>query len=120
MKTRTWLLAALVLSTPALAENDVEVRLRLGGMDLEVVPLGVPEASSEKVDLKGVRAVKIINRDNRIASCQFHALPEETAMTATPAVTISPNEQSVLRIPGKYSAGGPVALLVCEPASAGN
>ena len=116
MKSCTWLLAALVVSAPALAENDdVEIRMRLGGMALEIAPLGVPQASSEKVDLKGVLAVKVTNRDNRIASCQFHALPEETAMTATPAASIAPNEQSVLRVPGKYSAGGPVALLVCKP-----
>lgn len=120
MKTRTWLLAALVLSAPALAENDVQVRLRLSGMALEVAPLGVPEASSDKVDLVGVPAVKITNRDNRVASCQFHALPEETVMTAAPSVSIAPNEQSVLRVPGKYSAGGPLALLVCEPVGSGS
>ncbi|MCQ4309075.1 hypothetical protein NA645_13870 [Pseudomonas stutzeri] len=114
MKTSLLALVTLAFALPALGQ-DVQVSTRLNGMDIEVVPLGVPEASSSKVDLVGVPAVKVTNRSNEIASCQFHALPEETVMTATPAFSVNPNEQVVMRVPGKYSAGGPIALLVCEP-----
>lgn len=101
MKTSLLALVTLAFALPALGQ-DVQVSTRLNGMDIEVVPLGVP-------------AVKVTNRSNEIASCQFHALPEETVMTATPAFSVNPNEQVVMRVPGKYSAGGPIALLVCEP-----
>ena len=91
---------------------------RLNGMNMEIEELGVPSASSEQVDLRGVPAIKVTNRSAETASCQFHALPEETAMTATPAASISPNEEVVMQVPGKYSAGGPIAMLVCKPAGA--
>jgi len=108
------MLIALVFAVPAFGQ-DSRVATRLGGMNLEIEELGVPAAS---VDDKGVQAIKVTNRSNEIASCQFHALPDETLMTATPAASISPNEQVVMRVPGKYSAGGPLALLVCEPEGA--
>ncbi len=109
-----WALAGLACATPALAQTP-EITTRLHGMDLQIEQLGVPSASSDKVDLKGVPAIKVTNHSPEIASCQFHALPEETVMTAAPAVSVSPNEQVVMRVPGKYSAGGPKALLVCQP-----
>lgn len=114
MKSSLLVLASLAIAIPALAQ-DVDVSTRLNGMDIEVTPLGVPEAESSKVDLIGVPAVKVTNRSNEIASCQFHALPEETVMTAAPAFSVNPNEQVVMRVPGKYSGGGPIALLVCKP-----
>lgn len=108
------MLVALLFVAPAFGQEP-RVTTRLGGMDLEVVELGVPAASA---DDKGVPAVKVTNRSNEIASCQFYALPEETVMTAAPATSINPNEEVVMRVPGKYSAGGPLALLVCEPEGA--
>lgn len=107
-------LVGLAFATPALAQEPL-IATRLNGMDLKIEELGVPSASSEKVDLKGVPAIKVNNRSQEIASCQFHALPEETVMTAAPAVSVNPNEEVVMRVPGKYSAGGPIALLVCKP-----
>lgn len=103
--------AGLMFVLPVFAQ-DGTVTTRLGGMNIEVEELGVPGAS---VDNKGVPAIKVTNRSNEIASCQFHALPEETVMTASPAASISPNEEVVMQVPGKYSAGGPLALLVCKP-----
>ncbi|MEK0364142.1 hypothetical protein [Pseudomonas sp. CBC3] len=117
MKRSLLTLVSLAFALPALGQEPL-VTTRLNGMDLELEELGVPEASSSKVDLKGVPAIKVTNRSQEIASCQFHALPEETVMTATPVVSISPNEQAVMRVPGKYSAGGPIALLVCKPEGA--
>ncbi|MCQ4258124.1 hypothetical protein [Stutzerimonas stutzeri] len=117
MKKPVSALLGLVFAIPVLAQEPL-VATRLHGMDLELEELGVPSASSEKVDLKGVPAIKVKNRSQEIASCQFHALPEETAMTATPAESISPNEEVVMQVPGKYSAGGPIALLVCQPEGA--
>jgi len=117
MKRPLLALASLAFAVPALGDEPLVVT-RLNGLDLEIEELGVPAASSEKVDLRGVPAIKVTkvtNRSEEIASCQFHALPEETAMTAAPAVSISPNEEVVMRVPGKYSAGGPLALLVCKP-----
>lgn len=110
-------LCSFILASPVLAQEspDVQVVQRLGGMDIEVEWLGVPQAESDKVDLVGVPAVKVTNRSNRIASCRFHAEPQETAMTASPAQSIAPNEQAVMRVPGKYSAGGPRAVLECRP-----
>lgn len=113
MKRPLLALASLAFAVPALGDEPLVVT-RLNGLDLEIEELGVPAASSEKVDLRGVPAIKVTNRSEEIASCQFHALPEETAMTAAPAVSISPNEEVVMRVPGKYSAGGPLALLVCK------
>lgn len=110
-------LISLAFALPALAQEPLVVT-RLNGMNLEIEELGVPEASSDDVDLRGVPAIKITNRSPEVASCQFHALPEETVMTATPAMSISPNEQAVARVPGKYSSGGPIALLVCQPEGA--
>jgi hypothetical protein len=110
-------LTSLAFALPALAQEPL-VATRLNGMNMEIEELGVPEASSSEIDLKGVPAIKVTNRSQEIASCQFHALPEETVMTATPAVSINPNEQAVMRVPGKYSSGGPIALLVCEPEGA--
>ncbi|MGN2624460.1 hypothetical protein ACTCUN_14855 [Stutzerimonas balearica] len=114
MKRPLLALASLAFAVPALGDEPLVVT-RLNGLDLEIEELGVPAASSEKVDLRGVPAIKVTNRSEEIASCQFHALPEETAMTAAPAASISPNEEVVMRVPGKYSAGGPLALLVCKP-----
>lgn len=107
-------LACLALALPIHAQ-ETQVKTRLHGMQIKVEELGVPSASSDKVDLEGVQAIKVNNQDQEIASCQFHALPEETVMTATPAVSVNPNEEVVMRVPGKYSAGGPVALLECKP-----
>ncbi len=104
----------LAFAVPTQAQ-EMQVTTRLHGMDIKIEELGVASASSDKVDLEGVRAIKVNNHSQEIASCQFHALPEETAMTATPAVSVSPNEEVVMRVPGKYSAGGPVALLECKP-----
>jgi hypothetical protein len=117
MKKPLLALISLAFALPALGQEPL-VATRLNGMDLKVEELGVPEASSDEVDLKGVPAIKVTNRSQEVASCQFHALPEETVMTATPAASISPNEQSVMRVPGKYSSGGPIALLVCKPEGA--
>jgi hypothetical protein len=117
MKRHLLALAGLAFAFPALGQEPL-VSTRLNGMDLEVEELGVPEASSSKVDLVGVPAIKVTNRSQEIASCQFQALPEETVMTAAPAVSVNPNEQAVMRVPGKYSGGGPIALLVCKPEGA--
>ncbi|WP_407290791.1 hypothetical protein [Stutzerimonas zhaodongensis] len=114
MNRRLLALVSLTFAVPALGQDPL-VATQLNGMDLEIEELGVPSASSDKVDLKGVLAIRVTNRSGEIASCQFHALPEETVMTAAPAASISPNEQAVMRVPGKYSAGGPIALLVCKP-----
>ncbi len=114
MKKPLLVLVSLAFAFPAYGQEPL-VATRLNGMNLEIEELGVPGASSEKVDLTGVPAIKVTNRSNEIASCQFHALPEETVMTAAPAASINPNEQSVMRVPGKYSGGGPIALLVCKP-----
>lgn len=114
MKTSLLALLSLTFAIPVFGQEPLVVT-RLNGMDLKIEELGVPAASSEKVDLKGVPAIKINNRSQEIASCQFHALPEETVMTAAPAVSVNPNEEVVMRVPGKYSAGGPIALLVCKP-----
>jgi hypothetical protein len=107
-------LIGLALATPVFAQGPLVVT-RLNGMELEIEELGVPGVSSDKVDLVGVPAIKVTNRSNEVASCQFHALPDETVMAATPSQAISPNEQVVMRVPGKYSSGGPIALLVCKP-----
>lgn len=117
MKRPILAFAALSSALPALADDPMVVT-RLNGMNMEIEELGVPSASSEQVDLRGVPAIKVTNRSAEIASCQFHALPEETAMTATPAASISPNEEVVMQVPGKYSAGGPIAMLVCKPVGA--
>ncbi len=117
MKRPLLALACLTFALPTLAQEPL-VATRLNGMDLEIEELGVPEASSNKVDLEGVPAIKVTNRSQAIASCQFHALPDETAMTAAPAVSVNPNEEAVMRVPGKYSSGGPVALLICKPEGA--
>lgn len=114
MKRPLLALVSLMFAIPVLGQEPLVVT-RLHGMDLEIEELGVPSASSDKVDLKGVPAIKVNNRSQEIASCQFHALPDETVMTATPAVSVNPNEEVVMRVPGKYSAGGPIALLVCKP-----
>ncbi|WP_120994272.1 hypothetical protein [Stutzerimonas urumqiensis] len=111
---RTLLACVMAIAMPVLAQ-EIQIEKQLNGMDLEIEPLGVPGVSSDKVDLIGVPAIKVTNRSNEIASCQFHSLPEETSMTATPAFAIDPNEQAVMRVPGKYSAGGPIARLVCKP-----
>lgn len=107
-------LAGLAVAIHAVGQESL-IATRLHGMDLQIEELGVPAASSDKVDLKGVPAIKVNNRSQEVASCQFHALPEETVMTAAPAVSVNPNEEVVMRVPGKYSAGGPIALLVCKP-----
>ncbi|WP_141566877.1 hypothetical protein [Stutzerimonas stutzeri] len=107
-------LTGLVFAITAMGQEPLVVT-RLNGMDIKVEELGVPSASSDSVDLKGVLAIKVNNHSNEIASCQFHALPEETVMTAAPAASVNPNEEVVMRVPGKYSAGGPIALLVCKP-----
>ncbi len=114
MKRTLLALASLAFAIPAIGQEPL-VATRLHGMDLKIEELGVPSASSDKVDLKGVPAIRVQNRSQEIASCQFHALPEETVMTAAPAVSVNPNEEAVMRVPGKYSAGGPIALLVCKP-----
>lgn len=111
MRRYSLALASLAIAMPAMGLEPLVVT-RLHGMDLKVEELGVPAASA---DDKGVPAIKINNHSNEIASCQFHALPEETVMTAAPAVSVNPNEEVVLRVPGKYSAGGPIALLICKP-----
>lgn len=117
MKRTLLALFGVAFVLPALGQEPL-VATRLNGMNLEIEELGVPEASSSQVDLKGVPAIKVTNRSQETASCQFHALPEETVMTATPAASINPNEQAVMRVPGKYSSGGPIALLVCKPEGA--
>ena len=114
MKRPLLVLISLAFALPALAQEPLVVT-RLNGMNIEVEELGVPEASSDDFDLRGVPAIKVTNHSQEIASCQFHALPEETVMTASPAMSISPNEQAVAKVPGKYSSGGPIALLVCKP-----
>lgn len=113
MKPLLWTLA-LGLSLPVLAA-ELPVTVELNGLPLEIEPLGVPGTESNKVDLIGVPAIKVTNRGNEIASCQFHGVPEESAMTAAPAFEVNPNEQVVMRVPGKYSGGGPLAVLVCQP-----
>lgn len=117
MKRVCLALVSLALALPALGQEPL-VAKRLNGMDLEIEELGVPQASSDTVDLVGVPAIKVTNRSQEIASCQFHALPDETVMTAAPSASINPNEQAVMRVPGKYSGGGPIALLVCKPEGA--
>ncbi|WP_417778472.1 hypothetical protein [Stutzerimonas xanthomarina] len=114
MKRPLLALVSLAFAIPAIGQEP-QVVTRLNGMDIKVEELGVPSASSDSVDLKGVPAIKVNNHGNEIASCQFHSLPEETVMAATPAVSVNPNEEVVMRVPGKYSAGGPIALLVCKP-----
>ena len=110
-------LLSLALAAPAIAQGPI-VATRLNGMELNIEELGVPRASSDKVDLVGVPAIKVTNHGNEVASCQFHSLPDETVMTATPSQSIDPNEQVVMRVPGRYSNGGPIALLVCQPEGA--
>ncbi|WP_217473980.1 hypothetical protein [Stutzerimonas stutzeri] len=117
MKRALLALVSLTFALPTLGQEPL-VTTRLNGMDLEIEELGVPGTSSSKSDLVGVPAIKVTNRSEAIASCQFHALPDETAMTAAPAVSVNPNEEAVMRVPGKYSSGGPVALLVCKPEGA--
>lgn len=113
MKRPLIALISLAFALPALAQEPLVVK-RLNGMNLEVEELGVPQASSDKVDLRGVPAVKITNHSQEIASCQFHALPEETVMTAAPAMSISPNEQAVAGCPASIRA---VVRLPCWCAS---
>lgn len=113
---RTLLAATLAVTLPALAADEPMVVTELNGMDIEVVELGVPGVDfSSDLDVEGVPAVRVINRDNVVASCQFRAEPEETVMASTPSYDVDPNEEVVLRVPGKYSAGGPFAILVCQP-----
>lgn len=100
------LLAALTGSAHAL-----EIETRLNGLDVLVEPLGVEGVSSDKVDLKGVRAVKVTNRTNQWVLCEFVGIPEERRRTET--AVLEPNDSEVLRAPGKYTAGGPLAVLEC-------
>ncbi len=97
-----------VAATPA---DALEIETQLNGLDVLVEPLGVEGASSDEVDLKGVRAVKVTNRTNQWVLCEFVGIPEERRRTET--AVLEPNEQEVLRAPGKYTAGGPLAVLEC-------
>lgn len=100
------LLAAVVGSAHAL-----EIETQLNGLDIEVEPLGVEGTSSDKVDLRGVRAVKVTNRTNQWVLCEFKSVPEQRMRTET--AVLQPNDTAVLRAPGKYTAGGPLAILEC-------
>ncbi|SDR94502.1 hypothetical protein SAMN05216421_0617 [Halopseudomonas xinjiangensis] len=99
-----------VIAMPVLAQS-VEIITEFNGLDIEWEPLGVEEASSEQVDLKGTPAVTVINRSNERVLCEFAALPDETERT--PTSVLEPNDRAVLEVPGKYSEGGPIALLEC-------
>lgn len=91
--------------------HAVEIVTKLNGLDVEVEPLGVEGVSSEEVDITGVRAVTVTNRTNDWVLCEFVGIPEERRRTET--AVLEPNEQEVLRAPGKYTAGGPLAVLEC-------
>ncbi|MEH6389923.1 MULTISPECIES: hypothetical protein [Pseudomonas] len=91
--------------------HALEIETRLNGLDVLVEPLGVEGTSSEEVDLRGVRAVKVTNRTNEWVLCEFTAIPEQRRTTDT--AVLEPNDTGVLRVPGKYTAGGPLAVLEC-------
>lgn len=108
--TRAACVAGLLLLAAG-PSHAVEIVTKLNGLDVEVEPLGVEGVSSDEVDITGVRAVTVTNRTNDWVLCEFVGIPEERRRTET--AVLEPNEQEVLRAPGKYTAGGPLAVLEC-------
>lgn len=107
-----------LLAVAASSTHALEIETRLNGLDVLVEPVGVEGVSSEKVDLKGVRAFKVTNRTNQWVVCEFVGVPEQTQRTETAA--LEPNDWEILRAPGKYTTGGPLAVLQCAVDSQNN
>ncbi|MBA1275831.1 hypothetical protein [Stutzerimonas azotifigens] len=111
---------AALLSSAALAQSaKVDIVSHLNGMDLVVEPMGVPLNTQNGPELVGVRAVKVTNQSDQMASCEFHMAPEDrTTAASTPTFTVDPNSQVIERVPGEYSPDRPYAEVTCEPADA--
>ena len=108
------LVAAPFAFADAGGTESFEIVPRLNGLDIQWEPLGVPGASSDKVDLKGTPAVTVVNNSNERVLCEFIALPEE--QERTPSELLEPNERVVMKVPGKYTEDGPIAVLECRRA----
>ncbi|UAW99350.1 hypothetical protein KEM63_05105 [Halopseudomonas nanhaiensis] len=105
------LVAPVVLASQD-ASQSIEIVTEFNGLDIQWEPLGVEGVSSEKVDLTGTPAVTVTNNSNERVLCEFTALPEQHERT--PTELLEPNSRVVMKVPGKYTEGGPIAVLECE------
>ncbi|OYW88502.1 MAG: hypothetical protein B7Z23_12745 [Pseudomonadales bacterium 32-61-5] len=98
--------ALCMYASVALAQTPKpEVIAHLNGLDIEVSAMGVPTATTEAGgELVGIRAIRVMNNTDEMATCEFHVPDEARASTSAPPVfNLNPKSQRVERVPGDYS-----------------
>jgi len=112
--------ALCMYASVALAQTPKpEVIAHLNGLDIEVSAMGVPTATTEAGgELVGIRAIRVMNNTDEMATCEFHVPDEARASTSAPPVfNLNPKSQRVERVPGDYSPDEPFAELTCHAAN---